>query len=185
MIAEKTGRYESVNLYCEDEARFGLFTYVGKGLTARGVKPICPFQQVFQYTYLFGAYSPINGDHFELELPFCNSDMFQRYLDEFSQHKPKELKVVVLDNGAFHKAKRLVIPDNILLMFLPPYSPELNPAEKIWWRMKRGYVNRLFDNLDQLSDYIANAVIGLTKMEVISICAFDYFKPAQNHWVIL
>ena len=39
---------------------------------------------------------------------------------------------MVLDNGAFHKAKKLEIPDNIKLVFLPPYSPEMNPAEKMW-----------------------------------------------------
>jgi len=185
LIAQKGGRYECVDLYCQDEARFGLFTYVGKGLTARGVKPVCPFQQVFQYTYLIGAFSPITGDHFELEMPFCNSEMFQRYLEEFSRHNPKELKVMILDNGAFHLAKPLVIPDNILLKFLPPYSPELDPAEKIWWRMKRGYVDRVFQTLDQLSEYIDTAVNGLSKEEVMSICGFDYFKTAQHHWVIL
>lgn len=95
------------------------------------MKPICPFQQVFQSTYLFGAFSPINGASFLLELPFCNTDSFQLFLNEFSKQKPNELKVIVLYNGAFHKASRPEIPKNIILIFLPPYSPELNPAEKI------------------------------------------------------
>jgi len=55
-----------------------LFTKNGKALTAKGVKPICPFHQVFKSTYLFGAFSPINGDKFLLELPFCNNDTFQQ-----------------------------------------------------------------------------------------------------------
>ena len=94
------------------------------------MKPICPFQQVFQSTYLFGAFSPLNGASFLLELPYCNTDSFELFLNEFSAQNPNELKVMVLDNGAFHKAKRLKIPENILLIFLPPFSPELNPAEK-------------------------------------------------------
>ena len=104
-----------------------MFTKNGKALTAVGVKPICPFQQVFQSLYLFGAFSPITGDHFLLELPHCNGQNFQVFLNEFSLHNPDELKIVVLDNGAFHKAKALVIPENVILIFLPPYSPELNP----------------------------------------------------------
>jgi len=52
-------------------------------------------------------------------------------LNKLSNHKPDEYKIVVLDNGAFHKAKKLIIPEKITLVFLPPYSPELNPAEKI------------------------------------------------------
>jgi transposase len=49
----------------------------------------------------------------------------------FSEYNKEEYKIIVLDNGAFHKAKKLIIPDNIALLFLPPYSPELNPAEKL------------------------------------------------------
>lgn len=139
-----------------------------------GVKPICPFQQVFQSLYLFGAFSPITGDHFLLEMPHCNAHTFQLFLNEFSLHKPTELKVMVLDNGAFHKAKALIIPENIILIFLPPYSPELNPAEKIWAKFKRDFSNRLFQTLDDLDAYICRIVKTLTHDQVISICSFKY-----------
>jgi len=151
-----------------------LFTKNGKALTARGVKPICPFQQVFQSTYLFGAFSPINGASFLLELPFCNTDSFQLFLNKFSKQKPNELKVIVLDNGAFHKAKRLEIPKNIILIFLPPYSPELNPAEKIWAKFKRAFTNKLHKTLDQVSNFIMEQVQNLKVKDIKSICAFDY-----------
>jgi hypothetical protein len=104
----------------------------GKALTAKGVKPICPFHQVFQSLYVFGAFSPITGDSFLLEMPNCNSVNFQIFLDELSNQNATEYKIVILDNGAFHKAKSLQIPENIVLVFLPPYSPELNPAENMW-----------------------------------------------------
>ena len=151
-----------------------MFTKNGKALTARGVKPICPFQQVFQSTYLFGAFSPINGASFLLELPFCNTDSFQLFLNKFSKQKPNELKVIVLDNGAFHKAKRLEIPKNIILIFLPPYSPELNPAEKIWAKFKRAFTNKLHKTLDQVSNFIMEQVQILKVKDIKSICAFDY-----------
>jgi hypothetical protein len=86
-------------------------------LTAKGVKPICVFQQKFQSTYLFGAFSPIDGHHLILELPYCTSETFQIFLDHFSMQRPNDLKVMVLDNGSFHKAKTLQIPDNIILIF--------------------------------------------------------------------
>lgn len=53
-----------------------------------------------------------------------------------------------MDNGAFDKAKKSVIPDNIALIFLPPYRPELNPAEKMWAKLKRDFTNRLLKSLD-------------------------------------
>jgi transposase len=160
-----------------------LFTRNGKALTAKGVKPICPFHQVFQTTYLFGAFSPINGDKFLLELPQCNSDSFQVFLDEFSQHNPQVYKIVVLDNGAFHKSTELNIPHNIALMFLPPYSPELNPAENIWAILKRAYTNKLHRTLDEVSQFLTSAITVLTEKQVMSTCSFPYIYSDQL-WTI-
>lgn len=87
-----------------------------------------------------------------MELPYCNTDMFQLYLDEFAIQKTKELKIIILDNGAFHKAKRLKIPKNIALLFLPPYSPELNPAEKIWRYLKDRTAMKIYKRLADLQD---------------------------------
>lgn len=109
-----------------------------------------------------------------LEMPHCNADTFQIFLNEFSLHNPEELKIMVLDNGAFHKAKKITIPENIVLVFLPPYSPELNPAEKMWAKFKRTFTNRLFYNLDDLSIFICEVTKALNNNEVKSICAFSY-----------
>ena len=157
-----------------------MFTKNGRALTARGVKPICLFQQVFKSTYLFGAFSPINGKSFLLELPFCNNDTFQIYLNEFSETDPHEFKIIVLDNGAFHKAKALKIPGNIALVFLPPYSPELNPAEKMWEMMKDDFTGKLFKNLELLSDFIKTQASKLTREIIISACSYSYIFKALD-----
>lgn len=141
------------------------------------------FQQVFKSTYLFGAFSPINGDSFLLELPFCSAETFQIYLDEFSKQNPEEFKIIVLDNGAFHKAKSLKIPQNIALVFLPPYSPELNPAERMWELIKADFTGRLFSTLDSLSVFIKEQVNALTNKTVISICSYNYIFSCIN-WTI-
>jgi len=168
-------RFESINIYCQDESRFGLFTRNGKGLTAKGVKPVCPYQHKFEYTYLFGTFSVLNGSNFLLELPFCNTDTFQLFLDQFSAVNPTELKLMVLDNGAFHKSKILMVPDNIILIFLPPYSPELNPAEKVWWVIKRELVCKTFQSMEQLQDQLS-AIINnkITIDSIKSLCSYLY-----------
>ncbi len=81
---------------------------------------------------------------------------------------------MVLDNGRFHKAKRLIIPENIVLVFLPPYSPELNPAEKIWAKYKREFTNKFYNSLEDVENFMANIVKATTKKEVMSICAYSY-----------
>ncbi|MBL0129319.1 MAG: hypothetical protein IPP83_18145 [Flavobacteriales bacterium] len=74
----------------------------------KGVKPVCAFQQVFQYTYVFGAYSPISGDNFQLELPCCSGYTFRS--SSLQRIDPKSSRSV--DNGAFHKTKHLSWPLN-------------------------------------------------------------------------
>lgn len=135
---------------------------------------------MFQSTYLFGAFSPINGDSFLLELPYCNTECFELFLNEFSATNPQELKVIVLDNGAFHKAKKLKVPKNILLVFLPPFSPELNPAEKMWAKFKRAFTNRLYKSLNEISIFIQEQTKNLLKEDTMKTCAFDYIF--SNHF---
>jgi transposase len=173
-----------VTLYCQDESRFGMFTHVGKGLTAKGIKPVCPFQQVFRYTYLFGAYSPVDGDHFELIMPNCSTECFQLFLQHFAERRSDQLNILQVDNAAFHKAKRLEIPDNVVLLFQPPYSPELNPAEKIWWKIKRATTNLSFPNLEELHTFLCQQVNALDKEIVKSICDFQYYQKAEHLWLI-
>ena len=69
-------------------------------------------------------------------MPYCNTECFE----------------VFLDNGAFHKAKRLLIPDNIALCFIPPYSPELNPAEKVWAFIKKKITNKPLKHCNKCSN---------------------------------
>jgi transposase len=107
-------------------------------------------------------------------MPYCNTETFQVFLNEFSQNCPDEFKILLLDNGAFHKAKRLTVPANIQLLFIPPYAPELNPAEKIWWKMKRTFSGKLHKTLDKVSDFIKAEVDILTNTQIKSICGYEY-----------
>jgi len=109
-------------------------------------------------------------------MPFCNTDTFQLFLNEFSACSPDEFKIMLLDNGSFHKAERLIIPENIALLFIPPYSPELNPAEKIWWKMKRAFSGKLHKTLDNVSQFIQDQVEILTKEDVKNICLYEYLS---------
>lgn len=166
---EQHQKYEHFNIYCQDESRIGLLTVNHKALTIKGVKPLCRYQHKFDNVYLFGAFSPINGNHLLLELPHCNTDNFQIFLNELAQLDSGEFKIVILDNGAFHKARRLVIPANIALIFLPPYSPELNPAEKVWWVLKRQLKNKFFKTMEALQDSITTASKQLSNSSILQL----------------
>ncbi|MFM6251449.1 MAG: IS630 family transposase [Dolichospermum sp.] len=180
-MKSKAVDYEKCNIYFQDESRFGLFTRNGKSLTLKGVKPISPFVQDFKNSYLFGAFSPINGDKLLLEMPYCNTECFEVFLEELSKQNEHEFKVLVLDNGAFHKAKRLEIPKNIALCFIPPYSPELNPAEKVWAFIKNKITNKIFKTLDELGTFISKIIIeNLNTNRIKSITKTSTYNVLYN-----
>ncbi|MCT4616136.1 MAG: transposase, partial [Marinifilaceae bacterium] len=67
-------------------------------------------------------------------------------------HKPFELKIIIIDNAGFHSLNQYNIPDNIVLIRIPPYTPELNPSEKIWHYIKQHYKNKVFEKLDNVKE---------------------------------
>ena len=171
---------KTINFYAMDESRFGLLSIQRRCLTARGIKPITPYQHRFKNFYLFGAYSPVDGDHFTLEFPYCNGGCFEQYLEAMSGHRAEEFKILLMDNGAFHKAKNLIVPANVALLFLPPYSPELNPAEWIWRHIKDKLANITFDTLNDLSDKVCEIVRNITANTVQSITGWELYKNCIN-----
>jgi transposase len=176
-----TGAFVSADMFFMDESRFGLHAITRRVLSMPGLRPVVPFQHRFSNFYLFGAYSPISGAHFTLELPYCNTDCFQIWLDEFSATRASDaFSIVVLDNGAFHKAKRLAVPDNVGLLFLPPYSPELNGAERMWAQLKKGCANRIFKTLEALSDHVAACIKALSADIIKSVVGSPTHTLAFN-----
>ncbi len=119
-----------------------------------------------------------------MEMPNCNAENFQIFVDEFSKEFENTYNIIALDNGAFHKAKALKIPDNIGLLFLPPYSPELNPAENMWAQYKRAFTNKLCKTLDDVSHFIASFTKTINNDSVKKTCAFEYVFVDQV-WTII
>jgi transposase len=116
-----------------------------------------------------------------IEADGCDSDFFQVFLDELSGTDTDELMFILLDNASFHKAKKLKIPDNIALIYIPQYSPELNPAEKIWQRFKRAFTNIPFRTMEEVSNFLTEQTNLLPEHIVISTCAYEWI-PLGNNW---
>lgn len=180
--------YNSVNLYFQDESRFGLMTHVGRCLTSIGIKPIVKYKHAFKNTYLYGSFSPIDGDYFMYEIEGISSEIFYKYLQSLSEHRPNELKIVIIDNAGFHSLKQYEgeIPDNVKLIRIPPYSPEINPSEKIWAYIKQYYKNLMFDSLDDVKKWLSNFITNnLNNQLVKSITHNEKYLNIFNTHVII
>ncbi len=103
------------------------------------------------------------------EFTHLNTECFQAFLNLVSQHFSDDVLIIQLDNGSFHKAKRLQVPHNIMLMFQPPHSPELNPIEQVWQYLKRQLRWMLPNNLEQLRQLLKQQLEKLTLEVVASI----------------
>jgi transposase len=154
-------------------------THIGRCLTAKGIKPIVKYQQAFKNTYLYGSFSPINGDSFVYEIEGTTSEIFFKYLCEFSKYKPEELKIIVIDNAGFHSMKNYELPQNIRLLRIPPYTPELNPSEKIWAYIKQFYKNKVFQDLETLKLWLHAFVKDKLNKEIIKSITHNPFYNNQ------
>lgn len=153
-------------------------THTGKYLTARGIKPIVEYQHIFETTYLYGSYSPINSNSFVWEINGIDTTIFESYLDHFSKYKPKEFKIVVIDNARFHSTKNIEIPENIYLLRIPPYNPELNPCEQVWQYIKNRFKNQRFETMKKLREWLHNTVKSMSKETIKSITSNHHYSSA-------
>jgi transposase len=141
-----------VRLFSQDDSRFGLLTIRRQRLTARGVQPVGAVQQVFEWYYVYGAVEPTTGARFFLELPYLNTEMFQLFGDAFAHAFPDSLNSLVLDNSGAHTSSQLTLPENVRLLFLPPYCPELHPIERVWRDLQDAMAWRPFAKLEAQQD---------------------------------
>ena len=125
-----------LRVFFQDESRLGLHLPLHRRLTAPGIKPYQRINPVYDYYWLYAAIEPCTGQACWLEMPGLNADNFQAFLQHFSQAYRDSLNLLVLDGASAHRAQRLELPDNVLLMPLPPYCPELNPVERLWQDLK-------------------------------------------------
>lgn len=86
-----------------------------------------------------------------------------------------EPAIIVMDGAGWHKSKDLKIPDSISIMYLPPYSPELNPVERLWLHIKQRTIkNKIYDCLDDLENAVCSFVKNISAQNFASICSIDY-----------
>lgn len=151
----------------QDEGRFGRISDFRRCWAPLPTRPIARSQIIREYVYALAAICPVDGKMSSLVMPSANT---------FSTN----YCVMIIDAAGWHRANELTIPKNMCLIYLPPYSPELNPVEHLWSYVRNTYFgNKAFDSLDDVVDKLC---VGLNELHqrseiVKSMSYFDWLKP--------
>jgi transposase len=166
-----------LRLMFQDEARFGRISDVRHCWDKKPSRPMVCAMMTQQYTYAYGAVSPVDGRFDSLILPLVNGECMQLFLNEIAARYPNENIVMVLDGAGWHRSQELELPENMRTVFLPPYSPELNPQEHVWDELREKFFhNRAFDSMDSLEIQLENGLrlLEMSPNRMHSITGWDW-----------
>ncbi len=171
-------------VFFEDEGRFGRISREMYCWVKKDMVPAVARQMVREYVYAYSAIAPQTGDCFSMIAPCCNTEAMNSFLVQLSNQYQDYRIVMLLDKAGWHISKNVRLPDNLLLMHLPPYSPELNPVELLWREIRRKYFhNKIFNSLDDVEDTLAVALAAChqnpSKVQQLS-AGYSYFNKIDG-----
>jgi transposase len=151
-----------VRIMFQDEARFGRMVRIRRCWSPAPSRPMVDNGYERQFTYVYGAVSPIEGELDWKISPHMNTEQMNQFLKQVSQAHREEFIVMVVDGASSHRSQELEIPENIRLHRLPGYSPELNPQEHIWDELReKEFPNRVFESM---TGVVSQLEAGLPRM---------------------
>lgn len=167
----------------QDEARFGRISRCRYGWAKRPLRPLVKAMLTHQSAYAYGAVSIADGHFDSVVLPHVNGVGMGLFLDEIASRDPQDHIIMVVDGAGWHKNQAMGLPPNLRLLFLPPYSPELNPVEHLWDELReKHFHNRAFDSLNALEDTLVSALrtLELDQHRVKGICQWEWIINALS-----
>ncbi len=147
----------------------------------RGQRPPGLCDQRYIWTHLFAAVQPATGQSFALALPEVSTVAMQAFLDRFSKTlAPDEHAIMVVDQAGWHTAHALAVPDNVTLVRLPPYSPELNPVERVWLYLRERHLShRVLAGYDTIVNALCAAWNQLTPERLNTLTSYPYLNQIR------
>ncbi|WP_202920664.1 IS630 family transposase [Urbifossiella limnaea] len=179
MRAAHPGR--AVEVWAEDEARLGLKPITRRVWWLRGHRPRSGGRTKYEWLYVYGFARPATGESFTVILPRVQVERMADALAAFAAHadpKGEKVLVVVVDNAGWHRARRLPIPANVRLHFLPPCTPELQPVEPFWALVREAVANETYDRLADLRRVVRRRCRRLAEDRATVLGAIGF------HWAV-
>ena len=162
-------------VYFFDESRFGTHSKIGHGWFPKGSRTSVKINLGFKSFYVYGAVCTKSGNSFSLVLPEVNTENMNIFLKKFSEQIGLDQVIFIMDGASWHKSKNLVIPKNIKAFYLPPYSPDLNPIERLWSFIKKYTLrNKCYINIEDLEKDVCEFINKLESSSIKKTCTAKY-----------
>ena len=151
--------YIPVRIWIQDEHRYGLISTIRRCWTLRGHEVRVPYKAKYQWGYVYGALEFVTGNAEFLYTPTVSLGYSELHLEQLVATQPEAIHIVIWDGAGFHqKSDRHQLPEQIRLLPLPPYCPELSPIEKLWDPVKREVSNAVWETLDAMENAITKVL---------------------------
>lgn len=175
----------AVELWAQDEARIGLVPIVRRVWAPKGERPVAQQRRRYEWLYVYGFVRPSTGQVEWLLLHTVNTELFQLALDSLASATGAGVNkriVLVVDRAGWHMSKAIKVPQGLHLLPLPPYSPELQPSEKLWPLLHEEVANKHVGDLDTLEEVLVKRCKQLrAQPEVIfGHTLFDWWAHAAE-----
>jgi hypothetical protein len=152
-----------IEVFATDEHRIGLKPILRRVWAPRGQRPVARGHHRFEWLYVTAFVSPTTGESLWYLAAGVDKDLFESTLALFAREAGAgrdRIIILVLDGAGWHTVP-LVVPEGIRLVHLPPYTPELQPAETLWVHVDEPIVNRHFASLAELDAVVAKRCVAL------------------------
>ncbi|WP_246721730.1 IS630 family transposase [Methylosinus sp. H3A] len=182
-VAEEAAKHpeRSVEVFVSDEHRLGLKPVTRRVWAPVGERPIAHGHHRFDWLYVTAFVSPASGETFWYVHDGVSKPFFAALLETFAREAKAGVDrtiVLVIDNAGWHGEAGLSVPDGVRLVFLPPYTPELQPAETLWALVDEPIVNKHIGTIEELDAIIGERCAALaSERDIIKSRAGFHWWP--------
>lgn len=171
-----------IRVWVLDEHRYGLLPVIRRVWGRKGVRVHAPYATKYKWGYLHEAMEVDGKNACEvLFTPAIDQDVHAIFLKQIAQSDAESLHVVIQDQAGFHITNEdSRVPENVRLLGLPPYSPELNPVEQFGNLIKRQTGNRLYQSLEKLEGHIEAVMRKWSGPESVASLMHDWLVDKVN-----
>lgn len=169
-----------------DWMRYGLISNLHRNWSPVGKRAALPSQMEFKWGYLWAEVEVLSGEVQVFLTSGMDGEIVGMILEGIEERWGGKV-ALVWDNASVHKGAMKEIPKGVKVIWLPPYSPELNPVERLFEEMRKKVANRVFESLGELEEALVEGLREYweDRERVKKLCGYGWIVAQLQGEVVL